>query len=71
MDDDSYFHRMPDYPILNPEVAQRGLARHQECGDDCGARRYFADLVPYLILGSNREGPLIAQPTTDPGCKER
>ncbi|WP_157555394.1 hypothetical protein [Nocardia crassostreae] len=51
MGDDSFFHRVPDHPILNLEVAQHALAKHKDCPDDCEAKRYFADLVPYLKRG--------------------
>ncbi|WP_280359250.1 hypothetical protein [Nocardia otitidiscaviarum] len=32
-------------------MAQRALARHRDCGDDCAARRYFLALVPALSQG--------------------
>ncbi|MBF6135247.1 hypothetical protein IU501_19875 [Nocardia otitidiscaviarum] len=51
MGDNPILHRVPDHPILNLEVAQRALARHRDCGDDCAARRYFLALVPALSQG--------------------
>ncbi|UFS99591.1 hypothetical protein [Nocardia huaxiensis] len=51
MGDNPAFHQMPDRPILNLDVARRGLNRHQRCSDGCEAKRYFTALVPYLERG--------------------
>ncbi|AYF75784.1 hypothetical protein D7D52_20250 [Nocardia yunnanensis] len=48
-------HDVPDHPVLNLTVARRGLAAHDECGDECEAKRYFARQVPYLEGAGHRE----------------
>lgn len=47
-------HEVPDYPVQNLEVAERGLATHRECGRECDARRYFGKLVPELRMIARR-----------------
>ncbi|MFE3255503.1 hypothetical protein ACFXPS_03905 [Nocardia sp. NPDC059091] len=48
-------HSMPDHPVLNLEVAQRALAQHAQCGEECEAKRYFSRQVPYLERSGHRE----------------
>ncbi|WP_282781281.1 hypothetical protein [Nocardia sp. CC201C] len=55
MGDNPIFHRVPDHPILNLEVARRALLRHRDCGENCAARRYFLELVPVLSRGHRPE----------------
>ncbi|MEC3918842.1 hypothetical protein [Nocardia sp. CDC160] len=41
-------HDIPDYPVMNLEMAKSALAKHHDCGPECEAKRYFAARVPLL-----------------------
>lgn len=49
-------HDVPGYPVENLEQARRGRFLHEDCSDDCDAKRYYVALVPQLERRSGRTG---------------
>ncbi|NNH71645.1 hypothetical protein HLB23_17535 [Nocardia uniformis] len=49
-------HDVPGYPVENIEQARRGRYLHDECSDDCDAKRYYTALVPQLEHRSGLRG---------------